>query len=98
MLTMLMNHYPERLHRVYLVDAPVLFRAFWALISPFVDPVTKEKFQFVTGESRRQAIFGAALDKDQSLPYQRPDGELTDPLDVDRFLHLPIDEAYDEEL
>lgn len=72
MLEMLKDHYPERLHRVFLVDAPVVFRALWSLIKPFVDPVTKTKFQFVTGESQRQRLFGAIMDAGECMPYQRP--------------------------
>jgi hypothetical protein len=49
MLVMLKDHYPERLHRVYLVDAPVVFRALWSLIKPFVDAGTHASVWFHNG-------------------------------------------------
>ena len=42
------NQYPERLRRVFLVNAPFLFRGAWSIISPWLDPVTKAKVKFVS--------------------------------------------------
>ena len=42
------NQFPERLRRVLLVNAPFLFRGAWAVISPWLDPVTKSKVKFVS--------------------------------------------------
>jgi len=49
-LNLMALHYPERLQNFYLVDTPVIFRVFWKIIKPFIDPKTKNKFIFVTGE------------------------------------------------
>ena len=49
-LSILQHHYPERMHRVYLCSPPLLFRTVWAMVKPFVDPVTKEKICFCHGE------------------------------------------------
>ncbi|KAL1921804.1 uncharacterized protein VTP21DRAFT_10446 [Calcarisporiella thermophila] len=46
-LTVLGNHYPERLGRAFLVNTPWFFWTFWKLISPFIDPVTRSKIRFV---------------------------------------------------
>jgi len=46
----LQNHYPERMYRAYVCDPPVVFRTFWSLVKPFIDPVTKEKLQFCHGK------------------------------------------------
>ena len=43
----LQNHYPERLHRFYALNVPMIFSAFWRAISPFIDPVTREKIVFL---------------------------------------------------
>ena len=74
MLVMLKDNYPERLHQVYVVDAPVVFWALWSLIKPFVDAGTKHKFQFVsTGEHHRTQVFGSIMDADDSMPYPTKD-------------------------
>jgi hypothetical protein len=47
-LSILQNHYPERLFRAYAVRPPWVFSTFYAAISPFVDPVTRNKIVMVT--------------------------------------------------
>jgi hypothetical protein len=42
-LNILQNHYPERLAKAFLVRPPWIFHSFYSLISPFIDPVTKDK-------------------------------------------------------
>jgi hypothetical protein len=39
----LQYYYPDTLYRLFVVNAPFLFRALWAILSPMVDPVTKAK-------------------------------------------------------
>ena len=49
-LTILQGHYPERMHRAYICDPPLVFRSFWSIIRHFVDPATLEKIAFITGK------------------------------------------------
>jgi hypothetical protein len=48
-LSIIQNHYPERLHKAFIMRAPWIFSAFWTMVSPFIDPVTSRKIAFVKG-------------------------------------------------
>jgi len=45
-LGILQTHYPERLGRALIVNLPFLLSAFFKMITPFVDPVTRPKMRF----------------------------------------------------
>ncbi|KAF9158773.1 hypothetical protein BGX21_003193, partial [Mortierella sp. AD011] len=46
-LNVLGTHYPERLGKGYIIHAPWFFWPFYKMVSPFMDPVTREKINFV---------------------------------------------------
>jgi len=45
-LNILQNHYPERLGRALIINVPFLLNAFFKLILPLVDPLTRQKIRF----------------------------------------------------
>ncbi|KAI1259332.1 CRAL-TRIO domain-containing protein [Xylariaceae sp. FL1019] len=45
-LNILQTHYPERLGRALIINVPWVVWGFFKLITPFIDPVTKEKIKF----------------------------------------------------
>ncbi|KAK3370342.1 CRAL/TRIO domain-containing protein [Podospora didyma] len=45
-LHILQNHYPERLGKALIIHTPWFVRAFFKLITPFIDPHTREKLKF----------------------------------------------------
>jgi hypothetical protein len=45
-LNILQNHYPERLGRALVANVPFYISGFFKLITPFIDPVTREKIKF----------------------------------------------------
>eukprot|EP01040_Poterioochromonas_malhamensis_P000117 gene117-123_t len=47
LIHILQNHYPDTLEKIFIVDAPFLFSACWAIIRPWLDPVTAAKVTFV---------------------------------------------------
>jgi len=47
MLEVDQNYYPERLHKLFMINAPWFFTTIYALISPWVDPVTAKKINII---------------------------------------------------
>jgi hypothetical protein len=45
-LNILQNHYPERLGRALVTNVPFVIWGFFKLITPFIDPLTREKIRF----------------------------------------------------
>ncbi|DBA95493.1 hypothetical protein WJX82_004560 [Trebouxia sp. C0006] len=48
---LLQNHYPERLGKLWMYEAPTMFWTLWHLVSPLIDPETKQKVVFVSSKS-----------------------------------------------
>lgn len=94
-LKILQHHYPERLYRSYILNPPMVFRTFWSLIKPFIDPNTKEKIQFCTGKGGKSTI-----EKDIDLAKLEPCayGTSSDMVlfDSKTYLESPINLTYDE--
>lgn len=53
-LDILQNHYPERLGRALIINTPWIVHGFFKLITPFIDPHTREKLKF--NEDMRQYV------------------------------------------
>lgn len=43
--------FPETVWKLFIVHAPFIFRSAYAIVSPFIHPVTKEKIQILNGRS-----------------------------------------------
>jgi hypothetical protein len=43
-------YYPERLHCLYMVNAPWFFTAIWSMIRPWLDPITANKIRILGAE------------------------------------------------
>jgi hypothetical protein len=41
------SYYPEMLHKMFIINAPLSFRGVWAVVAPFVDPVTSRKIEIL---------------------------------------------------
>ncbi|CAL3966610.1 unnamed protein product [Diplocarpon coronariae] len=53
-LNILQTHYPERLGRALIINIPWVVTAFFKLITPFIDPWTRQKLKF--NEDMRQHV------------------------------------------
>ncbi|KAL1966876.1 hypothetical protein VTN77DRAFT_3841 [Rasamsonia byssochlamydoides] len=60
-LHFLQNHYPERLGRALVINIPFVIWGFFKMITPFIDPVTRQKLKF--NEDLRQHVPPAQLMK-----------------------------------
>jgi hypothetical protein len=85
--------YSSQLHHVFLFNAPPMVRAKWAFLK-LVDTVAKQKVQFISYKERHELY--QVFDASQSMRYQRHDGEMVDPVDMEAFFQLPFDYAYGE--
>ena len=95
--SILRDHYPERLEKTYLVDAPVLFWAFFNIIKHFIDPVTTQKIRFTNGEEEKRKTFSNLFSLDQVMPFMLPEGKIPPSLDMNEFLHeVPYNRTYSE--
>lgn len=48
--------YPERMHRIYMLDAPRIFDGLWRVVSPFIDANSREKIRFVSGPTAQEKL------------------------------------------
>ncbi|PIG80658.1 CRAL/TRIO domain protein [Aspergillus arachidicola] len=60
-LNFLQNHYPERMGRALVINMPFMIMGFFKLITPFIDPLTRQKLKF--NEDLRQHVPAAQLMK-----------------------------------
>lgn len=49
------NYFPERLHRAFIINAPMSFRGAWALVKPLLDVKTQEKI-IILGANYKEAL------------------------------------------
>lgn len=59
-LNILQDHYPERLGHAIVINIPFLINAFFKVITPFIDPVTREKLKFNI-EPVKEGVFEADM-------------------------------------
>jgi len=91
------DHWPERLQHVFMVDTPFFFRAFWAIVKHFIDPITKDLVQFITGEEQKK-IFREMISEDQAAPFMFDGGRDGKEADMMTFFRdTPFDQVYGEE-
>jgi len=56
LVSILQTNYPEVLDRAIIVDSPFIFSACWAIIRPWLDPVTADKVQFTNYDGVKEYI------------------------------------------
>ena len=64
LISILAHNYPEILSTVHIVNHPWLFNACWAIIRPWIDPVTAEKVNFTSIEELPKYIDEKSIPED----------------------------------
>lgn len=85
------THYDQQ--KVFMANAPVVFRTFWNMVKPFLDPVTKEKITFASGRHAKESVM-EVLDLDKVEPCIF--GSRDRPFDNKEYFALPFDCNFDD--
>eukprot|EP01037_Dinobryon_pediforme_P034068 gene34068-39820_t len=93
-LSILQDHYPERLFRAYVIRPLTLFYGFYKLISPFIDPVTKAKIVMLTNKIMADENNQLFREIDQSVLETCAGGFDSRPFDSKLFLAAPFHEEF----
>jgi len=94
-IDILQHHYPERLHRAYILNPGFVFRVFIPMVRPFLDPVTKDKICLCSGAAATKMLVGR--DYDLSTMEESAGGEEdgVKPFDSKTYLmDIPFDQPY----
>ena len=82
---------------MFFIDAPFRFRAFWALVKPFIDPVTKRKIQFISGNAQKHSAFQGFVAPDESMSFMHLNGCRPDEYNIEKWTYMiPFDYDVDQ--
>jgi len=66
LIQILQSHYPDTLESCYVIDAPFIFSACWAIIKLWIDPVTAQKVQFISRAELAKYFDPSAIPSDKN--------------------------------
>jgi hypothetical protein len=93
-LSVLQDHYPERLFCAYCIRPPYIVYGFFKVISPFIDPVTKNKICMLTNADMGKSDNKLYQDCDISILEPCVGGSDSRPFDSKMYLGAPFDEEF----
>lgn len=94
-LDILQSHYPERMAVAYVCHPPMVFRTFWTVIKPFVDPTTKEKVVFCHGKTGIRKLVSSVAQVEKLEDCAGGEADVRD-FDSEEYLRLDFDTCFDE--
>lgn len=92
-LSILQNQYPERLFRAYCINSPWIMNAFWAVIRPFMDPVTQDKLSMISGNAAALAEI-LSVDIDPAILEKNLGGQDDRLFDSNAYISAPFPQDF----
>ena len=92
----LQYRYTERLFKMVIIDPPFWMRSMYAMVSPFLNPLTTAKFILAAGDRAKHDALAGLIDAEQAMPFMLPEGKLVEKVDLDKFLETPLQLGYGE--
>ena len=84
-LSILQDHFPERLAVAVCYNPPCIFAVFWKAISPFIDPVTYRKIRFVNPKREKEMKRMGAMFDMKNVIESDMGGEVDPTFDLAKF-------------
>ena len=84
-LSILQDHFPERLAVAVCYNPPWIFAVFWKAISPFIDPVTYRKIRFVNPKREKEMKRMGAMFDMKNVIESDMGGEVDPTFDLAKF-------------
>lgn len=95
--SLLQHRYTERLFKMVIIDPPFWMRTMYALVQPFLDPITTAKFILAAGDKHKHEALAGLIDKEQAMAFMLPEGELDNDVNMERYLQkTPFQLGYGE--
>jgi len=91
----LQDCYVERMKRVFMTNTPLIFRTFWAMVKPWLDPVTRNKIVFCGSGKKSRDIMEKEFDLKVLEKCACGTEDLKD-FDPEEYFSSPFDTVFDE--
>eukprot|EP00540_Astrosyne_radiata_P004405 CAMPEP_0116863696 /NCGR_PEP_ID=MMETSP0418-20121206/24381_1 /TAXON_ID=1158023 /ORGANISM="Astrosyne radiata, Strain 13vi08-1A" /LENGTH=266 /DNA_ID=CAMNT_0004498777 /DNA_START=285 /DNA_END=1085 /DNA_ORIENTATION=+ len=90
LVSILQNHYPQRLKSLVVLDPPFWLRTMYSVLSPFLDVRTRQKFRMARGEREQARVFQDVLREKSSASIES--------VNMERFVtRVPFSCGYGQE-
>ena len=88
------SHYPERLFKAFLFNVPMVFRAAWSMISPWIDARTAKKVVFCGADFQSELLQLIAPESlEQRYGGSKPDDYPVVSVEYDKRWACPTDSS-----